>query len=52
VHVLVKGRIVASGGSELADELEVAGYAAYLDGEDAGPADALADIDPFAEPPR
>jgi Fe-S cluster assembly ATP-binding protein len=31
VHVLVNGRIVASGGPELADELEVTGYGAYGD---------------------
>lgn len=29
VHVLAKGRIVASGGPELVDELEETGYAAY-----------------------
>lgn len=29
VHVLVKGEIVASGGPELADELETTGYAGY-----------------------
>ena len=29
VHILVKGRFVASGGPELADELEVGGYAAF-----------------------
>ena len=29
VHVLVEGRIVASGGPELADELERTGYSAY-----------------------
>lgn len=29
VHVLVQGRIVASGGPELADELERGGYSAY-----------------------
>lgn len=29
VHVFVKGRIVASGGRELADELEANGYVAY-----------------------
>ena len=49
VHVLVKGRIVASGGPELADELEVAGYAKYLDGE-VDEAVHAADIDPFADP--
>ena len=29
VHILVKGRIVASGGPELSDQLEVDGYAAF-----------------------
>jgi Fe-S cluster assembly ATP-binding protein len=29
VHVLAQGRIVASGGEELAEELEISGYAAY-----------------------
>jgi Fe-S cluster assembly ATPase SufC len=29
VHILVKGRIVASGGPELADVLERDGYAAF-----------------------
>jgi Fe-S cluster assembly ATP-binding protein len=31
VHVLVKGRIVASGGKELAQELEAKGYAQFAD---------------------
>ena len=31
VHVLAQGRIVASGGEELAHELEAEGYAKYLD---------------------
>ena len=30
VHILVKGRIRATGGPELADELEITGYAAWL----------------------
>ena len=30
VHILVKGRIVASGGAELADQLEIDGYAAFV----------------------
>ena len=30
VHILVKGRIVARGGAELADLLEVDGYAAFV----------------------
>ena len=33
VHVLSKGRIVATGGPELADELELSGYAAYAEEE-------------------
>ena len=43
VHVLVRGRIVASGGPELAGELERTGYAAFEsaaregDAEDNGP---------------
>jgi Fe-S cluster assembly ATP-binding protein len=58
VHVLAGGRIVASGGPELAEELETTGYAAY--GEDelaAASAGAIAkgkgsraDLDPFADP--
>jgi Fe-S cluster assembly ATPase SufC len=36
VHILVKGRIVSSGGPELADQLELEGYAAFA-GEDAEP---------------
>jgi Fe-S cluster assembly ATP-binding protein len=50
VHVLSRGRIVRTGGPELADELERTGYAGY--GEDeAGPADASATAaDPFADP--
>jgi Fe-S cluster assembly ATP-binding protein len=35
VHVLVDGRIVASGGPELAEELEHTGYAAYGASDDA-----------------
>jgi Fe-S cluster assembly ATP-binding protein len=36
VHVLVRGRIVASGGPELADELERAGYGAYESAPEGG----------------
>jgi Fe-S cluster assembly ATP-binding protein len=52
VHVLVKGRIVASGGPELADELEVTGYATYVDGDDADDVatEPAAADDPFADP--
>ncbi|MDZ7678553.1 MAG: Fe-S cluster assembly ATPase SufC [Acidimicrobiales bacterium] len=50
VHILVKGRIVAEGGPELAGELEETGYAAYLpEGEDESSA-AKAGSDPFADP--
>jgi len=52
IHVLVKGRIQASGGPELAEELERSRYAAFTDGDgDDAPtesADPLAD--PFADP--
>jgi len=51
VHILVKGRIVASGGPELAAELEATGYAAYAETEEPDPvADPFAD--PFADPLR
>jgi Fe-S cluster assembly ATP-binding protein len=47
VHILVKGRIVATGGPELAGRLEETGYGAWLtDGESEG---ALAAVDPFAD---
>jgi Fe-S cluster assembly ATP-binding protein len=35
VHILVKGRIVASGGPELADQLERDGYEAFTNAEEA-----------------
>ncbi|MFN8024038.1 MAG: Fe-S cluster assembly ATPase SufC [Acidimicrobiales bacterium] len=38
IHILVKGRIVASGGPELADQLEREGYAAYQGDEPDEPA--------------
>jgi Fe-S cluster assembly ATP-binding protein len=61
VHVLAAGRIVASGGPELADELERTGYAGWAaDEEPAGPVrpgPPVADgpfggpaADPFADP--
>jgi Fe-S cluster assembly ATP-binding protein len=49
VHILVKGRIVAEGGPELAAELEQTGYAAYLPGGDDAEA-VPAEPDPFADP--
>ena len=43
VHILVKGRIVASGGPELADQLELDGYAAFSHDDDALPASSALD---------
>ena len=51
VSVLRNGRLVASGGPELADELERTGYAGYEDDEEqaaAAPSEPAAD--PFADP--
>jgi Fe-S cluster assembly ATP-binding protein len=53
VHILVHGRIVATGGPELADELERTGYATYVGDDDAERATrSIADpiADPFADP--
>ncbi len=51
VHILVKGQIKASGGAELADELEVDGYANYGEEEpEVVVADPYAD-DPFGPGP-
>ena len=50
VHVLAGGRIVASGGPELAEELEATGYAGYAQAEDAEEAPGAAGADPFADP--
>ncbi len=62
IHVLSGGRIVASGGPELAEELETTGYAAYGADEPVGGGAGgrrplangararPADIDPFADP--
>lgn len=47
IHILVKGRIVASGGPELATELERDGYARFQDPSDSAP-DPLTEVDPFA----
>ncbi len=43
VHILVKGRIVSSGGPELADQLEIDGYAAFA-GDDEPAGGSLADL--------
>jgi Fe-S cluster assembly ATP-binding protein len=50
VHVLSRGRIVTTGGPELADELERTGYAGYEDDDGAGPATGGRPKDPFADP--
>ena len=51
VSVLRKGRLVASGGPELADELERTGYAGYEnDEEQQATPSADATADPFADP--
>jgi Fe-S cluster assembly ATP-binding protein len=47
VHVLSGGRIVKTGGPELADELEETGYAPYVATKESAPAAAA---DPFADP--
>jgi Fe-S cluster assembly ATP-binding protein len=44
VHILVKGRIVSSGGAELADQLEIDGYAAFVSSDDEPSGGALADL--------
>ncbi|MDE3204476.1 MAG: Fe-S cluster assembly ATPase SufC [Acidobacteriota bacterium] len=49
VHVLSRGRIVRSGGPELADELERTGYAEWAE-EDPALAGAEPVADPFADP--
>ena len=52
IHVLMGGRIVASGGPELADELEVSGYEGLA--ADLGVSEITLEKppehDPFAEP--
>lgn len=50
VHVLVKGRFVASGGPELAEQLERDGYAAFGDTDDEPVAAVVKAADPFADP--
>ena len=45
VHILVKGRIVASGGPELADRLEVEGYEAFTPAAAAATDDSTAAYD-------
>ncbi|MGE0879020.1 MAG: Fe-S cluster assembly ATPase SufC [Acidimicrobiia bacterium] len=49
VHILARGRIVASGGPELADQLERDGYGAFVPDEPQ-PEPAKKAVDPFADP--
>jgi Fe-S cluster assembly ATP-binding protein len=44
VHILAQGRIVTSGGPELAEQLETDGYAAFATDEPAAPSSALDDL--------
>ncbi len=45
VHILVKGRIVESGGPELADVLDSDGYAAFVPDEDLSSGDSAGGLD-------
>ena len=52
-HVLFRGRIVANGGPEMADELERSGYAAWVPEEELPPDEETSrgpSEDPFADP--
>jgi Fe-S cluster assembly ATP-binding protein len=50
VHVMARGRIQQTGGPELADELEVSGYAAWAEDEPVAAAEPSPFTDPFADP--
>jgi Fe-S cluster assembly ATP-binding protein len=50
VHIFARGRILESGGPELATRLEVEGYAAWLGADDDATAAADGPADPFADP--
>lgn len=50
IHILVKGRIVESGGPELAEVLEADGYARFTPAESVAGAQPSAAEDPFADP--
>lgn len=51
VHVLLGGRIVRTGGPELADELERTGYAEYGDADKPADVEAPLPADPFDDTP-
>ncbi|MEM8922637.1 MAG: Fe-S cluster assembly ATPase SufC [Actinomycetota bacterium] len=50
VHVLAQGRIVTSGGPELADELEASGYGQWAPEPEPAAASGAAGADPFGDP--
>jgi Fe-S cluster assembly ATP-binding protein len=51
VHILAKGRIVASGGPELADQLDESGYVAFVPEDDVKASGRpKVPVDPFADP--
>ena len=52
IHIFAGGRILASGGPELATELEVSGYGRWVAdaGTDDSPSTAPGAVDPFADP--
>ncbi|MDH3683460.1 MAG: Fe-S cluster assembly ATPase SufC [Acidimicrobiia bacterium] len=50
VHVLAQGRIVASGGPELADQLEAGGYGQYVERSNLDVDATIGASDPFADP--
>jgi Fe-S cluster assembly ATP-binding protein len=50
IHILVGGRIVTSGGPELAAELEAHGYARFVDGATESNGSGEVTDDPFADP--
>jgi Fe-S cluster assembly ATP-binding protein len=50
IHVLAGGRIVSSGGPELAAELEQHGYARFVDGATESNGSEAVPDDPFADP--
>lgn len=51
IHILVKGRIVAAGGPELADQLEAEGYAAFSAEAEPEPAATAGSLDDLFAPP-
>ena len=50
VHIFANGRILESGGPELATKLEESGYETWLDGDESSNAAPAAADDPFGDP--